>query len=429
MLISFSVHNFRSFSEKQTLSMVAGSGSNRNERYSIPTGNPLASHVLRSACLFGPNGSGKSTFVTAIGFFRDFVISSAKDTQEGEEIPVTPFKFDSNWRNQPSEFEIAFVYSDTLYQYGFALDKERVHSEWLFARPNSPATKTRMLFQREFDSETRQYAWRINPRLVKGERDLWKESTRDNALFLSTAIQLKAETFRDIFHWIQTRLRLLKSPDRLSPNFTAQKIAKDGWERKILAFLRGVDIGIESISVDEKEFYPSDLQFHSLFSKAARDDLAPISTDAETFVIKPIHKTAEGGSVELEFEEESDGTQVLIGLSAPLLDVLESGYTLIVDELNNSLHPLALKYLVNLFHSPNLNSGSAQLIFASHETSVMAKRFMHQDQVWLLEKGDKNNSTMTPLSDYKVRDISNFRKAYLDGRYGAVPRLGEFVDG
>ena len=429
MLISFSVENFRSFSERQTLSMVAGSGTSRKEQCSVPTGNPLASQALRSACLFGPNGAGKSTLVMAFGFFREFVISSAKATQEGEEIHVSPFKFDSEWRKQPSEFEIAFVYSDSLYQYGFALDNERVHSEWLFSRPNSPATKTRTLFQREFDSKTGKYFWHINPRFVKGEKEIWKEATRDNALFLSTAIQLNATAFLKIFHWIQTHLRIIDSPDRLSPNFTAEKIAEKGWKKKVITLLKGIDIGVEEVLVDEKEFHPNDFPVPSFFSKKARDDLVRQLKGAKIVELKSVHRTAEGKSVELDFEEESDGTKVLISLSAPWLDVLENGYTLIVDELHNSLHPLALKYLVNLFHNPKLNSKNAQLIFTSHETSVMAKNFMHQDQVWLLEIAETKNSNLIPLSDYKVRDISNFRKAYLDGRFGAVPKLSEFVDG
>ena len=134
-------------------------------------------------------------------------------------------------------------------------------------------------------------------------------------------------------------------------------------------------------------------------------------------------------SLDWNFREESDGSRVVFSLAGPWLDVLENGYTLIVDELHNSLHPLALKFLVNLFHNPQTNSGNAQLIFTSHVTSVMSKGFMHQDQVWLVEKDDMESSVLFPLSNYNVRDVSAFQKAYLDGRFGAVPKLTEFVNG
>ena len=131
----------------------------------------------------------------------------------------------------------------------------------------------------------------------------------------------------------------------------------------------------------------------------------------------------------LDLTEESDGSQVIFSLAGPWLDVLDNGYTLIVDELHNSLHPHALKFLIQLFHDPKFNSNNAQLIFTSHETSVMTKDFMHQDQIWLLEKSDADNSMLIPLSDYKVRDVSTFQRAYLDGRYGGVPKLRELANG
>ena len=429
MLISFSVQNYRSFADRQSILMSASVGAKRNEQFSFPSNNSFAPYILRSACLFGPNGAGKSTLVEAFNFYREFVISSAKDAQEGERIDVIPFKLDEEWRAQPSEFEATFIYGGILYQYGFAVTADRVCGEWLFARPNQSDTKIRTLFQREYDSNAGTYYWNISKKNVKGEKELWKKSTRDNALFLSTAIQLNSTAFKNVFDWIQNNLRVIESPDRLSPSFTVQQIVSEQRSENILGFLQAVDIRIKSIEIEEKGSHLSDLVPTEILSDEARSEIRKSMQGKKKFKIMSFHQGTNGELVELDIHEESDGSRVVFSLAGPWLDVLENGYTLIIDELHNSLHPLALKFLVGLFHDPNFNTANAQLIFTSHETSVMKKGFMHQDQVWLLEKGDAENSLLFPLSNYKVRDVSTFQKAYLDGRYGAVPKLSEFVDG
>ena len=149
----------------------------------------------------------------------------------------------------------------------------------------------------------------------------------------------------------------------------------------------------------------------------------------KTFQIKSYHQGADGKLIPLDFEEESDGTKVVFSVAGPWLDVLKNGYTLVIDELHNSLHPHALKFLVSMFQNPEINISNAQLIFTSHETSVMTKDFIHQDQVWFVEKDNADSSELFPLSDYKVRDVAAFQKLYLNGRYGAVPKVKEYVHG
>lgn len=427
MLVSFSVQNYRSFASRQTISLVAGAGAKRQKRFSFPTENSLAPHLLRSVCLFGPNGAGKSTLVRAFDFYREFVVSSAKGTQEGEKIDVSSFKLDKEWRGQPTEIEATFIHGDALYQYGFAVDTDRVWSEWLFSKPNASETKTRTLFQREYDAEEGDYAWNISKIYVKGEKELWKKSTRDNALFLSTAIQLKADIFKKPFNWVQEYLRVVESPERLSPLYTISQCIEKGWKDKILNLLQAVDIRIKDIDIDVREIAPGELPLHIL--QNAPENIKNSKDPIETIHVKSYHQSVDGKLVPLDFKEESDGTQIVFGIAGPWLDVLKNGYTLVVDELHNSLHPHALKFLVNLFHDPKINTKNAQLIFTSHETSVMAKGFMHQDQIWLVEKDDAESSKLIPLSDYKIRDVSTFQKAYLGGRYGAVPKLREFLDG
>ena len=409
--------------------MVASVGSRRKNEISFSTDNSFAPHLLRTACLFGSNGSGKSSLVYAFEFFRDFVVSSAKDTQEGEKINVTAFQFDSQYRDMPSEFEVVFIHQGDLYQYGFAVDQSRVWSEWLFCKPSEQDTKMRSLFQREYDSESLTYFWNISKKYVKGEKELWKNSTRDNALFLSTAVQLKSTTLKGIFDWIYGQLRIIRSPDRLSPRFTIQQYQNKGLNTKILDLMHAVDMKIVSINCDEQTLDFGAILSTTLMTASERNDFMKRVQGNKRFDITCFHEGANGELVGLNLTEESDGSRVIFSLAGPWLYVLENGYTLIVDELHNSLHPHALKFLVRLFHNPQINSNNAQLIFTSHETSVMAKNFMHQDQIWMLEKEKAENSTLIPLSDYKVRDVSTFQRSYLDGRYGGVPRIRALANG
>ena len=428
MLVSFSVKNYRSFAKKQTLSMVAGTSAKRSERFSFPTFNAFSPDLLRAACVFGSNGAGKSSLVKAMDFFGDFITSSAKSTQEGEDIEVTPNLLVNGLKDKPSEFEIIFIYDEVLYQYGFVVDKNRVWSEWLFSKPNADKSRMRSLFHREFDPNNSSYNWDINNTFIKGEKEVWKKSTRSNALFLSQAVQLNAEALKAPFEWVQKCLRVI-STDRLSLGFTAKQCVENGWKDKVLNLLQSVDIRIHDIDIQTKEFDMSDLPDE--MSKELKEALFENfkNQKGKTFRVDSVHKNDSGENVSLSFDDESDGTSVLFGLAGPWFDVLENGYTLVVDELHNSLHPHALKTMVGLFQDPKINKRNAQLIFTSHETSVMTKEFMHQDQLWLAEKGDDESTQLISLSEYKVRDISNFQKSYLAGRYGGVPRLKEFING
>jgi uncharacterized protein len=425
MLVSFSVQNFRSFASKQTISMVAGVGAAREKRLSFPSGNSLAPNLLRSACLFGPNGSGKSSLVMALYFFREFIISSAKDSQDGEKINIAAFKLDEEWKGKPTEFEAIFIHGESLYQYGFSVDSERVWEEWLFCKPNKAGARMRTLFQREYSAETASYSWDISKTNVKGEKEQWKKATRANSLFLSTAIHLNATSLKEPFEWVQKFLNVIGSLNRVSHDFTAIQCLEGGQKEDIIRFMNAVDIQIKDIEV--KVGSVDDYNF-GITSEEIREILRKQYEKAKILQVRLHHQGKSGQLIPFELKEESDGSQLAFNLAGPWLDVLKNGYTLIVDELHNSLHPHAIKFLVNLFHDPKINKNSAQLIFTSHETSIMANNFIHQDQIWLTEKDEDEQSILTPLSDYKVRDAAAFQKAYLDGRYGAVPRIKEFID-
>ncbi len=350
--------------------------------------------------------------------FRDFVVNSAKQTQEGDEIIVSPFKLSIKSASEPSEFEAVFIENGTRYQYGFSVDGKRVHEEWLFAVPQGG--RTQHWFERTYNKKKDCYDWYINPTL-KGNRKVWKDSTRDNALLLSTALQLKSMSLREPFSWIKDRFRVLTTPERMLPFFSAHQCYEGQWKDKILRFLESSDLGITDIIVREKKLSQEEVP------DGLSEELKKKMLDSEFLDVLTKHKDENGDDVQFSLDEESDGTNVLFSLAGPWLDVLENGLVLIVDELHNSLHPHILRFLIGLFHDREFNRNKAQLIFTSHDTSLMSGDFMGRDQFWFVEKNKGQASELTPLLDFKPRKGEALERGYQGGRYGALPKIKELA--
>lgn len=418
MLVEFSVKNHRTFREKQTFSMVASSAAERAGPERVAhSGLKAVPYILRTACMFGANGSGKSSLIDAMAFMSRFVRTSFRN-EAGKGLPVEPFVFHSDWREKPSEFEAIFIVGDTLYQYGFALTKARVVEEWLFARPKNTG-RQRTLFTRTYDPDKQAYNWDISSVHVKGERDSWKAQTRQDALFISTAVQLNAETLKEPYEWLVLRFRAVKAPEARRLDYTETRFEEDGWKTRVIEFLRSADIALSDVQVKERKLLDdTDLP------EKIRDLIIKDNPDAMTFSIDFMRLDNSGLQIPLPFSEESTGTQNLFDLAGPILDVLEHGLTLVVDELNTGLHPLAFEHLISLFCDQKTNPLNAQLIFTTHDTSMLDSACIGRDQVWLVEKGRDLAAKLTPLSDFKPRhDAAGFQKPYLQGRFGGVPRL------
>lgn len=428
MLVQFSVRNFKSIADTQTISMVASTGASRRERVSLRTENSFSPYLLRSAVVFGPNASGKSSLIEAVYFFKQFVLGSARSMTKGEEISLSPNQFVTELKGASSEFEITFIVDGTLYQYGFSATNERVVGEWMFTRSKTPRSKMVTLFQREYDDSKNMDVWYFNEGQVRGEKEIWKSSTRSNALFLSTAVQLNSDLFTKPFTWIQRHLQVIESPDRIHPSFTAKMLLSEKNKDMIQKFMKASGLDIAGFKIQEGEIeLPENL--NEVFTVKVRKTLIENLKLEKTHKIEATHIDDKGDEVDLLLSQESGGSQVIFSLAGPILDVLEDGDTLFVDELNNSLHPAALKFLVSLFHDPQINKNRAQLIFTSHDASIISNQFMHKSQIWFMDKSNGVNSRLYPLSDFKVRDVDAFQRAYLGGKFGALPNIGRLNHG
>lgn len=419
MLLDFSVTNYRSIRERQTLSMAASAYFKELESlntFDAGTGEK-APRLLRSAVLYGPNASGKSTLIQALDFMQDRVLHSQKESQAGDEIDTVPFKLSAASRADDSEFEIAFVELGVRYEYGFCCNRQRFTEEWLYAYPQGRAQKW---FHRVFDAEAGKDAYKFSS-LFEGERKRqdWKDLTRSNALFLSTAIQLNNEQLRPVFDWFQHRLRVVASTSELHAGYTVSRCKDDGEKAKVVGFMNSADLSIADIRLKETplsaELLPKG------FPAQVKEELLQKAKGQQFMSVKFVHADTETGEpIEFTENEESDGTRALFAFAGPWLDVTENERVLVVDELDTSLHPLLVQHLVKLLH----HTGSkAQLIFTTHDTTLLSQKLLRRDQVWFMEKDETRATQLYPLSKFSPRENEAVERGYLNGRYGGIPFL------
>jgi len=419
MLIEFSVTNFRSIRETQTLAMSASKYyKEKLQTNSFDSGLPGLPRLLRSAVIYGPNASGKSTLVMALSFMKKMVVTSAKESQEGEKIDVMPFRLDRSTREKESDFEIFFVEDGVRYQYGFSVQRERVLREWMIAYPKG---RPQRWFEREYDPNTGQDNYDFGELFLGGRRrDDWKLNTRGNALFFSTAILLNNEQLKPAFHWFQQRLRVLAPHTTLGPSYTTGICEDEETRKKVVDFLNTADLGIADI-IFEKQKLNLD-EFPADFPLVIKEEFKKNLEGKEYTEIKFIHKSNEPGDfVAFDQNDESDGTLNLFAFAGPWLDVIENNLVLVVDELDTSLHPLLVHHLIRLLHHDG--NIKAQVIFTTHDTTILGQHIMRRDQVWFMEKTSDHSTTLYPFSDFNVREKEPWEKAYLHGRYGAIPFL------
>jgi AAA15 family ATPase/GTPase len=419
MLIEFNAANYRSLKTSQTLNMVATKDTSLQATNCMPSGMHGIPQLLRAAILYGANASGKSNLISALVFMRNMVALSATTISEGQKLNASPFRFAANTLNQPAEFEITFIENNIRYQYGFSLNSLRVVKEWLFANIGS---KAQCWFERIYDDVQNKDIYKFGSHLMGGkQRNLWRDSTRGNALFLSTAVHLNSEQLRPIFNWFVNKLVIVESTEQLLPFYTMECVKNEEKKSQIIKLLKAADFGITNVEIKMQKH--QQVQFRVDSGVASVN--SPIETELPSATLS--HQGNHNDQVDFELREESHGTQRIFAYAGPLLDVLQEGKIFIVDELDCSLHPNMVRFLLNLIQNPELNQNNAQLIFTTHNTSLLDTELFRRDQIWFMEKDSEQSSHLYPLTDFSPRKAEAIEKGYLLGRYGALPFLGEFT--
>ena len=323
----------------------------------------------------------------ALQLFRRIVSQSLNNVDDGAESVLKkcskPFSFEENKGN--SEFEIVQILRDEEYQYGFEYNSEKIVMEWLY-RKSLKTNRKVTIFERTMQ--------KVNLGVsVRKKCEAYKDQIPPETLLLSffNKLKLKTDIFNTVYSGI-TDVLVFMSDDYEDTRFLDALLPKviDGKKEKLLEFLTAIDIGIKDITYKEKE---------TLFF---------------TF-----HKGAEGELYPLNLYDESEGTikSIMLFIHA------HNDYVLVMDELNVKLHPLLLKFFIDLFYD---NNSMAQQIYTTHDTTLMDKKFFRRDQIWFVQKDELGHSELCALSDFKVRSDASFEKDYLAGVYGGIPFLKEF---
>lgn len=365
--------------------------------------------LLPVAALYGANASGKSNLLDALGYVQIAVLHSHRVWDPEGGVPRSPFTWDG-YRRQPSSFELTFILDRIRYEYGFVIDDTQVIEEWLYAWPKG--TKS-VWFEREFDAD--EYRYKFGDGL-KGDKRLIEEVTRANALFLSVAAQHNNAQLARVYEWFwDLRTINLKSKKHF--------IAHPSGDRWLAAALRP-----QGSMTEDDQLAQSHLQSLLDLLKTADFGILNMKADPSDPSKLLIQHRSSPEDDWLPFSEESDGTKAILWRAPLLIDALQSGGLVVVDELESSLHPLLALRLVELFNEPRTNPKNAQLIFSTHDTNLLnglsSVAPLRRDQIWLTEKSLDGATQVFPLTDYKPRKSENLERGYLMGRYGGIPFIG-----
>jgi len=414
MLLQFSVGNFLSIKEEQTLSMVA-SKLTGHEEDNIFDYDDI--RVLKSAVIYGPNASGKSNFIAAIRYMGNMVIGSVQNSMKKGKLRARTFALDESMADQPSKFEVIFAIKDKTYRYGFEVSEGLIIREELYFTPNS---REALLFKRENNN----YSYGV---YFEKEAKGLEEKTHPGALFLTVAAQFNSSFAKKVLQWFANFNAISGISSDHYRDFTADKIIEDSnFKAKVSNMMRKADMGIESVEA-------RNIDSESLPTSLPKDIRLMLSDSSEVFTVHKV-KTRDGQNILKSFNMdavESEGTRKYFALAGPIIDTLENGGVLVVDELDAKLHSLLTRHILQLFNSTESNPNNAQLIFATHDTTLLSLRYFRRDQIWFVNKGGDASSVLYALSDYKdeegkgIRKDSSIQIEYFQGKFDAIPFIQE----
>lgn len=434
MLAQFTVENFLSFKDETVFSMLAAEPEPHGNHI-IKNGRGKKLALLRAAALYGANASGKSNLIKAIAFARNLIVNG---TRSGQTLAVIPFKLSKETLERPSRFEFIFKQAGIVYSYGFKLDRNKFLEEWLFATEQN---KEELCFKRKTSAKDKvsvQFGNFLIEKITNGKQflEFVAQGTRPNQLFLNEAADRNVKAIKPVFDWFNTTLTILYAD---SENWALGREIRGDENLKsfITKFLQSADTGINQVSTEEVS--------HKLGSAAFEIDL-PAKIDMEAFgllmmenikhslkseisgdqivkqAVKTQHRTEDGIATEFDIEEESEGTQRLINLLPALFEVQNNEKVIFIDELDRRLHPLLSRSFVEAALAGKKKS---QMIFTTHDTNLLDLELLRRDEIWFVEKDKSGASHLYSLAEFKLRPDLPIQKGYLQGRFGAIPFIGD----
>lgn len=396
MLLRFRGANHRSFRDEFELWTAAS-------RFNLGSGRPAAlaedpaAAYLPAVVIYGANASGKSSVLHAMRWMRRAVLESLDQWIARDRIPREPFLLDPEAVDETSLFEVNIVVGGDRYVYGFEVSDERVESEWLHAHPGGQARR-QVWFERDAD---RREPFRFPGEGLKGEKEALVPRTRPDALFLTVAAAFNHEQLSPVYNWFKQNLWFIGADGKEGSRsgFTAEKLRDPATRDWIIDLLKVADLGIDGVEV---ELVDSRVQIR-------------------------LQHRGKAESVPLSYHLESQGTRAWFSFIGPMIEALDTGAVLLVDELETSLHPSLVAEILRVFQDPKTNKNHAQLVCTSQDAALLGTLHpfppLERDQVRIVIKGKTGESELYPLTDARPRKGEALDRHYLAGGYGGVPRV------
>lgn len=385
MMIQFTVENHRSIKSSAAVSFLASRDKSLEEYLLYPD---MKKPLLPAIAIYGANAAGKSNVLHAMKTMKDMVIGGAAKISKGQKLPWESF----GGNKEPTSFEIVFLYQGVRYTYGFSFDAGKIYSEYLYHWPNG---REALVFSRENGA----YEFRENV----SEQITLSNRTPDNKLYLVSSNDWNLPQTENAYKWFLEKLTFLMEEEPAASETVAQIVSGDDKKARILKELLIADLGIIDVNVK------------NISGKN------PVITTTHRI----LHEDGSEEHFELLMDQESAGTQHFFARIGGWLQALENGALLIVDEIEDSLHPLLTRRLIEMVQDQTVNTKGAQLLFTTHDAMLLDLNFFRRDQIWFAEKNDKTCATeLFSLASFSPRKGENVRKGYLQGRFGAIPFIG-----
>lgn len=433
MLLKFRVKNYRSIREEAVLDLEA-TGLNDSKDCFLEYNN---SNYLPVISIHGKNGGGKSNVIRAFWLAVQFIRNAQKTQHETAEVPVRPFELDDISRGVPTEFEFEYVCDDIRYRYGFSATRKEIVTEYLYWAPKGQMAK---IFERSYQD------FKFPANKDKKLKEMIKNAVAKNQLYFAISCVMNYQPCIDAMKWFRTRIFFSRDYSDIGKN-----ILDHGEDKEMLQSIVNIakiaDFGIsdmkfeisnmeitsldelpEFISMDQRQEIQRGLEE---FRRSLSADSENIEAQLQLNELKATsYHTGIGADGKIReypmaLSDESDGTIRLMARAAAIEETLKVGGVLIIDEIENRLHPLLVEYIIKRFQNQKKKT-NAQIIFTTHSTDIMNREMLRRDQYYFVDKDIETGATeLYSLADFSPRKEEKIGKSYLLGRYGAIPFIAE----
>ena len=431
MLLSFKTKNYKSIRDEIILDLEATGLSDRKEEL-LPYAN---SYYLPVTAIYGKNGGGKSNVIRAFWLAVQFILNAQRTQHEDAEVPVSPFELDDFSRNEPTEFEFEYVSADVKYWYGFAATRQEIVKEYLYWAPKKQKAE---IFVRDYQK------FHFPANKEKKIKEMIKNAVAKNQLYFSISSVMNYRPCILAMQWFRKQVFFSRDYSDVGENIISHSEDKEMLQ-SIVNIAKIADVGISDMTFEINNTDLANLddlpesftmEDRKEIERALAEFRKKISLDIEggeifqlnelkaTSYHKGIAKNGTSQAYSLGLDDESDGTRKLMSRAAAIEETLRIGGVLVIDEIENRLHPLLVEYIINRFQKQQ--NHNAQLIFTTHSTDIMRRNLLRRDQFYFVDKGSETGITeLYSLADFSIRKEESIDKSYILGKFGAIPYIEE----